>query len=127
MSHNLILAGARRVTATPNATMSTLASPSLSGSSDLSMWTVEMAAGQCGPLHSFDSEQVWTLTEGRVSIEVDGQQVDLMRGDTVTLPAGVERQVRATESSRLIVCGYGCALASVNGEQGSRGTPAWIG
>jgi quercetin dioxygenase-like cupin family protein len=122
----LISHGARRVVATPNATMSTLASPSLSGSAQLSMWTVEMAAGQRGPLHTFNSEQIWTLTKGSVSIEVDGERIDLADGDTITLAGSAERQITAIESSRLIVCGYGQAIVSVNGETSARGTPAWI-
>lgn len=40
---------ARRA-ATPNAIMTTLASPSLGSSAGLSLWQVQMNAGQRGPL-----------------------------------------------------------------------------
>ena len=40
---------------TPNAVMRTLASPSL-GAADLAVWTVEMRAGQAGPLHRAEDD-----------------------------------------------------------------------
>jgi quercetin dioxygenase-like cupin family protein len=90
------------------------------------MWTVDMSAGQRGPLHTFDSEQIWTLTEGEASIDVDGERIHLAPGDTLTLPGGSERQITAEKTSRMIVCGYGGAIVSVNGETDPRGTPSWI-
>jgi hypothetical protein len=38
----------------------------------------------------------------------------------------VPRQIRAVTAARLLVCGYGDAVARVPGEDSSRGTPAWI-
>ena len=52
---------------TPNAVMHTLAAPS-TGTSDLAVWTVEMRAGQQGPLHTADQEQVWVILEGTLAI-----------------------------------------------------------
>jgi mannose-6-phosphate isomerase-like protein (cupin superfamily) len=43
------------------------------------------------PLHAFDSEQLWTVVSGRLSITVDGEAVGLGAGDTLVLPTGVER------------------------------------
>ena len=40
-----VRAGENRRTETPNATMTTLASPTLGSTAGLSMWQVEMAAG----------------------------------------------------------------------------------
>ena len=54
-----------RRTQTPNATMTTLASPTLGATEGLSLWKVEMAAGASGPRHVFDSEQLWTVQAGR--------------------------------------------------------------
>jgi len=115
----------RRIT-TPNATMTTLASPTLGASAGLSLWTVEMDAGAHGPRHVFDSEQLWTVLEGEVSIEASGATIVLSAGDTLVLPAGAERQVTATTAARLVVCGHGSGQATVAGEGVSRGTPAWI-
>jgi quercetin dioxygenase-like cupin family protein len=115
-----------RRTETPNATMTTLASPTLGPTAGLSLWRVEMTPGVTGPLHVFDSEQLWTVLDGEVTIAVDGAPSDLAAGDTVVIPAAVERKVHARTAARLIVCGSGDAVASVPGEEDPRGTPPWI-
>jgi quercetin dioxygenase-like cupin family protein len=85
-----------------------------------------MTAGQQGPPHVFDSEQVWTVLDGQVSIEVDGVPNLMAAGDTLTIPSGFVRQVSALTDVRLIVCGLGDATVRVPGEDESRGTPEWI-
>ena len=115
-----------RRTETPNATMTTLASPTLGATDGLSMWYVEMAEGAQGPRHVFDSEQLWTVLEGELSVLVAAETAELRAGDTLVLPAGVERQISATAPVRLLVCGHGDAVARVPGEDASRGTPPWI-
>ena len=122
----LVRAGERRRSETPNATMTTLASPTLGATAALSMWQVEMAAGAQGPRHVFDSEQVWTVLEGQLVAAVAGEESDLRAGDTVVLPAGAERQLSATTDVRVLVCGHGDATARVPGEDAPRGTPPWI-
>jgi quercetin dioxygenase-like cupin family protein len=127
MTVSMVPAGRARLTETPNALMTTLASPSLGPTARLSLWLVEMQAGQQGPLHVFDSEQVWHLLGGAAEITVDGAPLALGPGDTVVLPAGAERQVKTDGGARLVVCGHGDAAALVPGEAESRGTPPWIG
>jgi quercetin dioxygenase-like cupin family protein len=122
----LVRAGERRRSETPNATMTTLASPTLGATAGLSMWQVEMAAGARGPRHVFDSEQVWTVLEGQLAAVVAGEESELQPGDTVVLPAGAERQLSATTDLRVLVCGHGDATAQVPGEHAPRGTPPWI-
>jgi quercetin dioxygenase-like cupin family protein len=126
MSHTVIRKAEARRTETPNAVMTTFASPTQGGSAALSMWQVEMSAGQQGPPHVFATEQLWTVVQGAVEIAVGGDRVELLAGDTVVLPAGAVRQVTATLASRLIVCGRGDAEVTVPGEAGSRGVPPWI-
>jgi quercetin dioxygenase-like cupin family protein len=121
-----VRAGENRRTETPNATMTTLASPTLGATAGLSLWQVEMAAGAQGPRHMFDSEQLWTVLEGDLVVTVAGEAVELAPGDTLVLPAGAERQISATTAVRLLVCGHGNALVQVPGEDRPRGTPAWI-
>lgn len=106
--------------------MTTLASPTLGPTDGLSLWQVEMAAGSTGPRHVFDSEQLWTVREGRIVVEVGGHSCTLEQGDTLVLAAGVERQIHATTDALILVCGHGHAIASVPGETSSRGTPPWI-
>jgi quercetin dioxygenase-like cupin family protein len=106
--------------------MTTLASPSLAGSASLSLWQVELRAGSCGPLHVFDSEQVWTVLDGEIAVTVDGTRHELRAGDTVVLHAGTPRQLRSECAARMVVCGRGDAVVSVPGEDADRGTPPWI-
>lgn len=114
-----------RVTETPNAVMTTYASPT-QGSSELSLWRVEMKGGAQGPLHVFDSEQIWTALTGQACVEVDTDKVELKAGDTVVLPAGATRRITADQDFTAMVAGYGAAKVSVVGEDTDRGTPAWI-
>jgi quercetin dioxygenase-like cupin family protein len=83
-----------RRTQTPNAVMTTLASPSQGGSGQ-AVWRVDMRPGQAGPLHAMDTEQVWTVLEGGAAVDISGEAVAVAAGDTVILPPGVLRQVTA--------------------------------
>jgi quercetin dioxygenase-like cupin family protein len=121
-----VLTANTRRTETPNATMITLASPTLGATDGLSLWQVEMTAGASGPRHVFDSEQLWTVREGRIVVEVAGESCQLGQGDTVVLAAGAERQIHAVTDALILVCGYGHTTVSVPGEPSSRGTPPWI-
>jgi quercetin dioxygenase-like cupin family protein len=85
-----------------------------------------MDAGAPGPLHVFDSEQLWTVLAGEVTIAIDGAPAELSTGDTIVIPAAVERQVTARTVTRLVVCGLGDAVVNVPGEEAPRGTPPWI-
>jgi quercetin dioxygenase-like cupin family protein len=111
---------------TPNAVMTTLASPTLGRTTDLSLWTVEMNAGSSGPLHRFDSEQLWTVLDGELRVELEGEEVRLVSGDTIVLPAAVERQIHAETDTRTIVCGHADGVAWVSAEDAARGVPPWI-
>ena len=92
----IVTAAARRETTTPNATMTTLASPTL-GAAGASLWLVEMHPDAAGPVHAFDSEVVWAITRGPARLEV-GSTAPTSRGrpasagDTVVLAAGEMRQ-----------------------------------
>ncbi|WP_432944530.1 cupin domain-containing protein [Kribbella sp. CA-253562] len=114
-----------RRTETPNAVMTTYASPT-QGSRKLSVWRVEMKADAQGPVHVMDSEQVWTGLSGQATIAVGAEQVKLTAGEAVVVPGGVERQVTASGEFTAMVAGYGHAKVSVRGEDTDRGTPPWI-
>jgi quercetin dioxygenase-like cupin family protein len=116
----------RRRSETPAGVMTTLASPTVGATAGLSMWEVAMTAGASGPLHLFDSEQIWTVLDGELSVAIGGQREDIRSGDTVVIPADLERQISARTDVRLLVCGHASAVARVPGEPGPRGTPAWI-
>ena len=115
-----------RRTETPNAVMTTLASPTQGPTDQLSIWRVEMRAGQRGPRHVFDSEQVWHVLAGELDVTIGGQTTRLTAGDAAVLPAKAERQISAVTAARVIVCGRGSAVVFVPGEDAPRGTPPWI-
>jgi quercetin dioxygenase-like cupin family protein len=126
MTASVLRAGSTRRVETPNAVMTTLASPSQGPTGELSVWRIEMRRGQQGPRHVFDREQVWHLVSGEADFAVGDETLRLRAGDTVILPARVERQVTAVEATEIIACGPGTAIASVPGEEAPRGTPEWI-
>ncbi|GAA2600645.1 cupin domain-containing protein [Actinomadura fulvescens] len=84
-------ADARR-TETPNGVMTTLASPT-QGGAGTAMWRVDMLPGREGPLHAFDTEQVWTFVEGGATVRLGDEKLTVTAGDTLVMPADVTRQV----------------------------------
>jgi quercetin dioxygenase-like cupin family protein len=90
-----------RRTETPNAVMTTLASPT-QGESAQAVWRVEMRPGQAGPLHDIDAEQVWTVLEGGAGIEAGADVATLSPGDTMVLPAHVARRITADAQGGLV-------------------------
>jgi quercetin dioxygenase-like cupin family protein len=115
-----------RVTTSPNAVMTTLASPTLAGTEALSVWRVAMPAGNAGPVHTFDSEQVWSLLSGEAAITAGDERIVLQAGDTVRLPAGELRQVSAVQDVEFLVFGSGSAVVTAPGHPASGKTPPWI-
>jgi quercetin dioxygenase-like cupin family protein len=113
-----------RRTETPNAVMTTLASPTLGGAAQ-SVWRVDMRAGQAGPLHAFDAEQIWTVLAGAAVITLAGEDHPVGTGDTVVIPADVLRQVSAAEDFVAVVAAPAGLHAYVP-PAGDRLTPAWV-
>ncbi|TWD81170.1 cupin domain [Kribbella amoyensis] len=114
-----------RVTETPNAVMTTYASPT-QGSTELSLWKVEMKGGAQGPLHVVDSEQIWTALTGTASVELGDGTLHLTPGETAVFPADTPRRITANGDFTALVAGYGTATVTVPGETTGRGTPPWI-
>jgi quercetin dioxygenase-like cupin family protein len=114
-----------RRTETPNAVMTTLASPTQGGAGH-ALWRVDMRPGASGPLHAFESEQVWTVVEGGATVELDGEALTVEPGDTVVMPPAVLRRVRADPGS-----GFAAVVAARPGAPATtpgavEGTvPAW--
>ena len=94
---------------TPNALMHTLAAPS-TGARELAVWTVEMRAGQAGPPHTADREQVWVILDGALTIN------GTTHTGTVTIPAGIERRIEARTVATALVCSRaGATVATPEG------------
>ena len=115
-----------RRTPTPNAVMTTHASPT-QGGAGIAMWRVEMAPAASGPAHSFDAEQVWTVLKGGATVELDGQLLAIELGDTVVMPAGVPRRVTADPQAGLAAIVTAPAGARARTPDGTdHGVPPWI-
>jgi quercetin dioxygenase-like cupin family protein len=114
-----------RRTATPNAVMTTHASPT-QGGAGLAVWRVEMAPSASGPAHTFDAEQVWTVLDGGATVELDGERHTVERGDTLVLPAGLRRRVHADAGAGFtaVVAAPAGAMATPDG--GEPVLPPWI-
>lgn len=123
---SIIRAEDTRRSETPNAVMTTLASPLLGGST-LALWRVEMTPGAVGPEHRFDVEQIWTVIAGAAAFVVEGEARALGSGDTLILHAGELRQVRADPVAGLhaLVVAPGQARA-ILADGVDRGVPPWI-
>lgn len=117
---SIVRTDATRQTNTPAAAMTTLMSPTLGGSSHLSLWQTILPSGSAGPIHAIDSEQIWTLLDGRARCTVDDETVTLQPGDTICFPAGSLRRIATDETlpdgepigARFLVCGHADALAT---------------
>jgi quercetin dioxygenase-like cupin family protein len=121
----LVRRDATRRVETPNAAMTTYASPSQGGSRQ-ALWRVEMAPGASGPVHVMDGEQIWTVLDGAAVVTVDDEQVEAAVGDTVVLEAGRTRRIAADPGRGLtaIVTGPGADVASGPGREPT--VPPWI-
>jgi len=126
-----------RRTETPNAVMTTLASP-IQGGAGQAVWRVDMRPGQAGPLHAIDTEQVWTVLDGGATVELDGQALTLGPGDTIILPADALRRVSADPEAGLAaiaVAPAGTRAYTLDGTRvapgcavpdGDKLVPAWV-
>ncbi|MBC6460403.1 cupin domain-containing protein [Actinomadura sp. HBU206391] len=115
-----------RRTETPNAVMTTFASPSLGGAGQ-SLWRVDMNPGAQGPLHLFDVEQIWSVVGGAATVEVDGETFGVGPGDTVVMPPAVPRRVTADPHA-----GFAAVVTAAGGARATlpdgtdKGVPPWI-
>jgi quercetin dioxygenase-like cupin family protein len=126
-----------RRTETPNAVMTTLASPAQGGAGE-AVWRVDMRPGQAGPLHAVDTEQVWTVLDGAGVFELDGRSHKLEAGDTVVIPADVPRRVSvgsAAGFAAVVVAPAGMRAYPLDGTKvapgcatpdGDKLIPAWV-
>jgi quercetin dioxygenase-like cupin family protein len=85
-----------------------------------------MTAGQEGPVHTFDAEQVWLVVAGRPTIEVDGDLFTLAPGDALQVPALAARQVRAGEGATFVVCSRAGSRVVAGTADGQPVTPPWV-
>ncbi|MFC5667539.1 cupin domain-containing protein [Kitasatospora misakiensis] len=113
-----------RRTETPNAVMTTHASPT-QGGTGLAMWRVEMQPARSGPRHAMDTEQVWTFLTGSAVVDLNGEELTLTAGDTLVLPADTPRRLHTTEGFTAVVASPAPSTAH-NLDSGDKVAPPWI-
>jgi quercetin dioxygenase-like cupin family protein len=118
--------GENRRTETASTRATTLASPTVGGSTRTSLWRVAMDAGATGPRHTIDSEQIWTVLSGAATIHSDHGETRVTEGDTVIMPADALRTVVADTACTFLVCGSPDALATVAGSDAGPVSPPWV-
>ncbi|GAA4384384.1 hypothetical protein GCM10023088_52640 [Actinomadura verrucosospora] len=99
-----------RRTETPNGVMTTAATPTQGGTEGIAVWRVKGTPGKTGPLHAFDTEQVWTFLDGDATVDLDGRKLEAGPGDTVVLPADAPRQITAGDTgfTAVVAAHAGC-------------------
>lgn len=114
-----------RRTETSAGVATTLASPTQGGAGS-ALWRVDVPPHTSGPVHEFDVEQIWTVLTGSLVVDLDGTTHDAAEGDTVVLPAGVQRQISSgPEGYHAIVTAPAGARARTP-QSDSPVVPAWI-
>jgi quercetin dioxygenase-like cupin family protein len=86
-------------------TVTAYASPSR-GSTETSLWRLELAPGSISPLHQLDREEVFLGLEGEMEATVDGVATRVGPGDCLIVPAGTAFSLRVPEGEpfRGIAC-----------------------
>jgi mannose-6-phosphate isomerase-like protein (cupin superfamily) len=70
-----------------NTTVTAYAAPSR-GSSEVSVWQIELAPGSTSPLHHMDCEEVFLALHGQAVAATEEAEYVLGPGDCLILPAG---------------------------------------
>lgn len=117
--------GDNRNTATPSATMTTFASPTL-GAAASALWRVDMTPGSAGPVHTIDSEQIWTVIDGAATFDIADESHQVDAGDTVVIPAALPRRVCADPDRGCVAVVAGTAGATARVGDGDPVVPPWI-
>lgn len=105
-------------------TFTSLATPSR-GSSDLAVWSVEMAPRTLGKPHSLTREEVFVVLEGEASVRLDGEQATAHPGDAIVVPAGIPFEVANDDDSVLRLLCFMQAGGQAWLADGTLITPPW--
>ena len=102
-----------------------LAAPSR-GAKETCVWHLTLAPGAPGTLHSMDREEIFVAFEGRATVAIDGQEIDLRAGDAFIVPAGELFSLANTGSEPFLAV----ALVPVGGQAtlpgGEPFSPPWM-
>ncbi|WP_433345479.1 cupin domain-containing protein [Microtetraspora malaysiensis] len=121
----VIRADEARRSETPGGVMTTFASPTQGGAAT-ALWRVDAKPDAAGPLHDFDTEQVWAFTAGKASVELGGENFEVAPGDTVVMPRSTPRRVTAGPEGYSAVVTAAAGATALLADGTVHGVPAWI-
>ncbi|MEU1626799.1 cupin domain-containing protein [Streptomyces sp. NPDC020096] len=64
------------------------------GSSELAVWSLELAPGAASERHRMDREEVFVVVSGQIAASVGGEEVAAGPGDAIIVPADTELLIR---------------------------------
>jgi quercetin dioxygenase-like cupin family protein len=108
----------------PGARFTSLATPGL-GSTETSVWQVELMPGTPATPHSLTREEVFVVLEGTAQVVLDGNKCMAHAGDAIVVTAGVQVELtNATDGPLRMLC-----CLPVGGQarlaDGTTFTPPW--
>ena len=107
-----------------HARFTALATPSR-GSTDTSVWMVEILPGAPAAPHALTREEVFVVLEGTASVRIAGSDGQAEAGDAIVVPAGVEFELANAGTAPLrLVCCLPVGGQGVIGD-GAPFTPPW--
>ncbi|MEV0235151.1 cupin [Nonomuraea sp. NPDC050786] len=121
----VIRAAEARRSETPAGVMTTFASPTQGGASR-SLWRVDARPGAEGPVHDFDSEQVWSWVAGAATVELGGDTFSVAAGDTVVMPARTVRRIVADPAGYTAIVTAPAGARAMTADGADFGVPPWI-
>jgi mannose-6-phosphate isomerase-like protein (cupin superfamily) len=107
-----------------HARFTSLATPSR-GTTDVSVWEVELAVGAPATPHSLTREEVFVVLDGVASVRLGVERATAGRGDAIVVPAGVDFELANGGAAplRLLCCLPVGGMARL--ADGTTFTPPW--
>ncbi|WP_051222086.1 cupin domain-containing protein [Conexibacter woesei] len=104
--------------------MTGLAAPSR-GCSTLSTWRIRAQPGAASPVHRLTSDEAFVVVRGELTATLDGQDVVVRAGDSLSVPPGVDFRIanRSAEPFEAIASMAAGGQATVG--DGAPFTPPW--
>lgn len=106
------------------ARFTSLATPSR-GTTDVSIWQVEIAVGAPATPHSLTREEVFVVLDGAASVSLAGERSTARPGDAIVVPAGIDLELTNAGDAplRLLCCLPVGGMARL--ADGTTFTPPW--
>jgi mannose-6-phosphate isomerase-like protein (cupin superfamily) len=103
-----------------------LATPT-TGSTDTSVWQVQIAAGTPAVPHRLTREEVFVVLQGTAAVRIGAERTDATVGDAIVVPVGVPFELAngGDEELRLLCCMPTDGQARLEDGDGDAFTPPW--